>query len=126
MNWVGMTFFSAPGAVFRTNQPFRRVVSGRLLYNSETEVYPAVGDWVAVRRPENGDIALISAVLPRKSHFSRLMAGGRDRRSGGPVSEQVVAANIDVVFIVSALDDNRGFNLRLLERYLTLAWSSGA
>jgi ribosome biogenesis GTPase / thiamine phosphate phosphatase len=65
-------------------------------------------------------------VLPRKSRFSRLEAGGRDRRGGGPVSEQVVAANIDVVFIVSALDDNRGFNLRRLERYLTLAWNSGA
>jgi ribosome biogenesis GTPase len=58
-------------------------------------------------------------VLPRKSRFSRQMAGERS-------DEQIVSANIDSVFIVSGLDGGRSFNLRRLERYLTLAWNSGA
>ena len=77
---------------------------------------PAVGDWVGVkRRPDEGK-ALIFAVLPRRTSFSRKIAGPH-------TEEQVVAANIDTVFLVSAL--GRDFNLRRLERYLTLAWHNG-
>ena len=72
---------------------------------------PAVGDWVVLRD------RLIRAVVPRRSRFSRKVAGET-------TEEQVIAANIDVAFLVSALDHD--FNLRRLERYLLLAWDSGA
>jgi ribosome biogenesis GTPase / thiamine phosphate phosphatase len=78
---------------------------------------PAVGDWVAVAaRPEEG-AATIQAVLPRRTTFSRKVAWNA-------AEEQVLAANIDVVFLLTSL--NEDLNLRRLERYLTLAWESGA
>jgi len=79
--------------------------------------FPAVGDWVAVRPKPDEDAAIIHALLPRKSRFSRKVAGVT-------TEEQVVAANVDTVFLVSGLDHD--FNLRRIERYLTLAWNSGA
>jgi ribosome biogenesis GTPase len=80
---------------------------------------PVVGDWVAVEPAEN-ESPTIRAVLPRRTKFSRRAA----HDPGSDVArEQVVAANVDVVFIVAALTD---VNVRLLERYLTLAWESGA
>jgi ribosome biogenesis GTPase len=76
-----------------------------------------VGDWVAIAaRPEEG-AATIHAVLPRKSRFSRKAVGGR-------TEEQMLAANVDTVLLVSGLDDD--FNVRRIERYLTLAWEGGA
>ncbi|UCF89177.1 MAG: GTPase RsgA, partial [bacterium] len=78
---------------------------------------PAVGDWVAVRLPEGDGLGTILAILPRKSSFSRNAAGRT-------VSEQVVAANVDEVFIITDLD--RDLNLRRLERYITLVYNSGA
>lgn len=77
--------------------------------------YPAVGDWVMVSL-EGGE-AVIHKVLDRKSCFERKAAGRKNEA-------QVVAANIDLVFICMAL--NQDFNLRRLERYLSVAWSSGA
>jgi ribosome biogenesis GTPase / thiamine phosphate phosphatase len=74
---------------------------------------------VVVKPLVNEQKSIIQAVLPRKSKFSRKVAGER-------TEEQVVSANIDTVFIVSGLDGGRNFNLRRIERYLTLAWSSGA
>jgi ribosome biogenesis GTPase len=93
-------------------------VSGRLRHHAGTRAdFPAVGDWVAIDPPEaDGDVR-IRAVLPRSSRFSR-------RAAGDPTEEQVVAANIDVVFLVSGLD--RDFNPRRIERYLLTAWDSGA
>jgi len=79
--------------------------------------YPAVGDWVALRPPAGDGRALIHAVLPRRSKFSRKAAGQR-------TDEQVVAANVDSIFLVSGLDGD--FNPRRIERYLTAAWDSGA
>src|SRR5829696_2629054 len=79
--------------------------------------YPAIGDWVALRPPTGHGQALIHAVLPRKGKFSRKVAGQR-------TEEQVVAANIDTIFLVSGLDAD--FNPRRIERYLTAAWDSGA
>lgn len=76
---------------------------------------PAVGDWVAVRT--SGALAVIEAVLPRATLLSR-------RRVGRASAEQVVAANVDVAFVVTSA--NRDFNLRRLERHLSLVWSSGA
>ncbi|WDL99446.1 ribosome small subunit-dependent GTPase A [Alicyclobacillus sp. ALC3] len=78
--------------------------------------YPAVGDWVAVQGPQGGT-AVIHAVLPRKSKFSR-------KEAGSVTEEQIIAANVDTVFLVTAL--NHDFNLRRLERMLILAWESGA
>jgi ribosome biogenesis GTPase len=78
---------------------------------------PAVGDWVAVAaRPDEG-AATIHAVLPRRTKFSRKVALDA-------AEEQVLAANVDTVFLLMSL--NEDFNLRRLERYITMAWESGA
>jgi ribosome biogenesis GTPase len=85
--------------------------------------YPVVGDWVAVvPRPGDGR-ATIHAILPRASAFARKAAVGASSRHAQAI-EQVVAANIDTAVIVMGLDHD--YNPRRLERYLTLAWSSGA
>jgi len=82
---------------------------------------PAVGDWVALDPPGGRDAPTIRAVLPRRTKFSRLAA----HDPGSDVTrEQVVAANVDVVFIVASLVDD--LSPRRFERYLTLAWESGA
>jgi ribosome biogenesis GTPase len=72
---------------------------------------------VAVRKRPEEDRGVILAVLPRRSAFTR-------RAAGNPTGEQVVAANVDVVFVVMGLD--RDYNLRRLERYLLMARESGA
>ena len=92
-------------------------VAGRLRHNAAARTdFPAVGDWVAVA-PQEGPEARIHGVLPRFSRFSR-------RAAGDPTEEQIVAANIDTVFLVTGLDGN--FNPRRIERYLVVAWESGA
>jgi ribosome biogenesis GTPase len=78
---------------------------------------PAVGDWVALRIDDAGDRTLIKAVLPRLGKFSRKSAGEW-------TDEQVIAANIDTVFLVSGLDGD--LNPRRIERYLLLAAQSHA
>ena len=94
------------------------VCTGKLLHTADArEALPAVGDWVAVC-PRPGEAhADIHAVLPRKTKFSRRAAGD----AGG---EQILAANVDTVFLVTGLDAN--YNLRRIERYLAVAWESGA
>jgi ribosome biogenesis GTPase / thiamine phosphate phosphatase len=93
-------------------------VSGRLRHRAATRAeFPAVGDWVAVQPPEHSGDSRIVAVLPRRSRFSR-------RAAGDPTEEQVVAANIDTVFLVAGLDGD--FNPRRIERYLLVAFESGA
>jgi ribosome biogenesis GTPase len=93
-------------------------VSGRLRHGASGRVdFPTVGDWVVLELPQTGGDARIRAVLPRATWFSR-------RAAGNPTEEQVVAANIDVVFLVSGLDHD--FNPRRIERYLVTAWDSGA
>ena len=95
----------------------RTDVAGRLSHDAAAGDLPAVGDWVAVAaRPAEGT-GTIQAVLPRRTKFSRKVALAASE-------EQVIAANIDTVFLVTSLNDD--FNLRRLERYLTLAWESGA
>ncbi len=94
----------------------RADVAGRLTHEAASGELPAVGDWVAVRPREEGR-ATVHAVLPRRSKFSRKEAWGR-------TAEQVVAANVDTVFLVSGLGPD--VNPRRLERYLTMAWESGA
>ncbi|MGM9551510.1 MAG: ribosome small subunit-dependent GTPase A [Clostridia bacterium] len=93
-------------------------VSGKLRYNAKCmSDFPAVGDFVVSDCNSDEGFAIIHNVLPRKSVFIRKGAGT------GNV-EQVVAANIDTVFICMSL--NNDFNLRRLERYLSVAWNSGA
>ncbi len=77
---------------------------------------PAVGDWVAIDLPRDGE-AVVHAVLPRRGKFSR-------RAVGGEALEQIVAANVDVALIVAAL--NHDFNPRRIERYVAAAWDGGA
>lgn len=89
-------------------------VSGRMRHEG---FFPAVGDWVVLSAASAGSEAAIHGILPRKSKFSRKVAGSE-------IKEQVVAANVDTVFIVSSL--NGDFNPRRLERYITVAWDSGA
>jgi ribosome biogenesis GTPase len=76
-----------------------------------------VGDWVAIRTTPGEATGTIEAILPRRSKFSRKVAGEL-------TEEQIVAANIDTVFIVMGLDGD--YNPRRLERYLLLAYESGA
>lgn len=91
--------------------------SGRLRHEARGRGdLPAVGDWVAIRQRPN-ETASIRAVLPRRGAFSRKAAGAR-------TDEQIVAANVDTVFLVTGLDGD--FNVRRIERYLTVAWESGA
>lgn len=93
-------------------------VSGRLRYDAKKPSdFSAVGDFVMIDPNSSLDHATIHAVLPRKSVFIRKAAGTENR-------EQVVAANIDVVFVCMSL--NHDFNLRRLERYLAAAFESGA
>lgn len=92
-------------------------VSGKLRFEADSKgKFPTVGDWVAVFVHSNEKKATIHALLPRKSVFSRKVAGQI-------IDEQVIAANIDTVFIVIGLDLN--FNLRRIERYLSVACESG-
>ncbi|MBD3236250.1 MAG: ribosome small subunit-dependent GTPase A [Candidatus Eisenbacteria bacterium] len=108
---------SASGAV-------RARLSGRLRHHaSSAGEFPTTGDWVAVRslgQAEGaGSQVMIHALLPRQSAFRRqaVIAGGRTQ-------EQTVAANVDVAFLVSGLDIE--FNVRRIERYVSIAWDSGA
>jgi ribosome biogenesis GTPase len=97
---------------------FSSGVSGRMRYSAGSKAdLPAVGDWVALEPHQTEGSATIHGVLPRKSKFCRKVAWVR-------TEEQVLAANIDFAFLVSGLD--RDFNVRRLERYLTLTWESGA
>lgn len=95
------------------------VISGKMRYAAlERSDFPAVGDWVVLEYRAESMIdhedqdAVIQSILPRKSKFSRKVAGKTSE-------EQIVATNIDTVFLVNAL--NLDFNVRRIERYLTLA-----
>lgn len=97
---------------------FLAELSGRLRHEAAGSAeLPAVGDWVLVSFRQNEGRATIHRILPRMGKFSRKSAGRQ-------TEEQIVAANVDVVFLVSSL--NREFNPRRIERYLALAWESGA
>jgi ribosome biogenesis GTPase len=125
--WAGKPHVQ-PGRVFiEFNYLFRVYVAageleatltGRLKHHADSRSeLPAVGDWVVVRKRPDDERGSIVAVLPRRSRFSRKMAGQ-------VTDEQVVATNVNVVFIVMAFDAD--FSLRRLERYLILGRDSGA
>jgi ribosome biogenesis GTPase len=102
-----------PCELFTELGPMGGIPSGKLT----DEELPAVGDWVAVRPVEGEKKAVIEAVLPRRTAFTRKEAFKR-------TVAQVVAANVDTVFVVTAF--GLDLNPRRLERYLTSAWDSGA
>lgn len=119
---------AAVGRVLLQERGFYRVVSeageqmaevsGRLRHGAKGAAdFPAVGDFVWLEGGAAQGNAVIQGILPRRSVFVR-------RAAGSGCAEQVVAANIDTVFICMAL--NGDFNLRRLERYLAVAWDSGA
>ncbi len=131
----GLTpFFSAQAALYPGETIGRVMMQGRDVCKVITEEavlfaevsgkcrsqkeFPAVGDFVMLDRAdgESGH-GQIQRILARKSVFER-------KAAGQPNAAQVVAANIDIVFICSSL--NNDFNLRRLERYLAIAWDSGA
>jgi ribosome biogenesis GTPase len=101
-------FFSGGDSWATLRGAFRQSAASR-------EALPAVGDWVLVR-PDHPR-ATIHALFQRRTKFARKAAGAR-------TEQQIVAANIDTLFLVSSL--NLDFNPRRLERYLALAWESGA
>jgi ribosome biogenesis GTPase len=93
-------------------------ITGRMRHAAASPAdLPAVGDWVAVRPRPEGEGTIVHAVLPRRTVFSRKTAWAE-------TVEQIVAANVDVAFLVTTLTAE--LSARRLERYLTTAWESGA
>ena len=92
-------------------------VSGRLRHEAREAGHPAAGDWVALTANAGGGTATIHAILPRRTAFVR-------RAADSVQTLQVIAANIDVVFIATSM--NADLNPRRLERFLAAAWQSGA
>lgn len=93
-------------------------ISGKFRFENERlESLPAVGDFVLISQENADSVAIIHTVLNRKSSFLRTSVGNSNEN-------QVVASNIDTVFICMSLNNN--FNLSRLERYLGVAWDSGA
>jgi ribosome biogenesis GTPase len=104
--------------VYSTHGELLAEVAGRLRHQAAgRQDLPAVGDWVAIRVRAAERRATIHAILPRRGRFSRKAAGDETR-------EQVLAANVDTVFLVTGLDGD--YNPRRIERYLVTAWDSGA
>ncbi|WP_091740945.1 ribosome small subunit-dependent GTPase A [Phenylobacterium immobile] len=95
----------------------RAKISGRLREGAAEAGYPAVGDWVALSLEGGEGAAVIQEVLPRRTAFVRRAADSTQRT-------QVIAANIDVAFVVTSL--NADLNPRRIERFLAAAWQSGA
>lgn len=119
--YIGRVAFESKGLykVMTEENTVVAKVLGKLIYNSNGRVdYPAVGDWVILDRDsDKSGEAIIYGILSRKSKFSRKAP---DRK----IEEQIVAVNIDYVFICMSL--NNDFNIRKLERYISVAYDSGA
>ncbi len=112
--------------VHTENGELRAQTAGALRHRAQSMAdLPAVGDWVALLARADEGIAMITAVLPRRSTFSRkaVLSGGMPD-TGGKTDEQVVATNIDTAFLVCGLDAD--YNVRRIERYLAVAYDSGA
>ncbi len=113
-----------PGRITADYGQMLQVISGsgehlvnRPVKRQGSDMEFAVGDWVAMENSSDSQSILIRDVLPRKTKFSRAAAGIE-------VKEQIVASNVDTVFLIQSL--NRDFNMKRLERYLIAAWESGA
>lgn len=107
--------FGQQWTVFGEKGPVRALWRGN---HHACDLTPAIGDWVLAHPLPDAELTLdIRHILPRKATMVR-------KRPGKAVQEQVLAANMDVVFILSSV--NRDFNASRLERYLTMVWQSGA
>jgi len=112
VNWLSRGLYK----LFTEHGEQEARLSGRLRHRAESSSdLPAVGDWVAFR--ESGDVIVIDSVLARRTKFSR-------KAAGRTAEEQIVAANVDKVLLLTGLDND--YNLRRIERYLAIAWESGA
>ncbi|MDD4343871.1 MAG: ribosome small subunit-dependent GTPase A [Eubacteriales bacterium] len=102
-----------------TNEELTGEVSGKFRFSATSPTsFPAVGDYVMVdRESDSAGNGIIHELIPRKSLLAR-KAAGNERIT------QIIAANIDYIFICMSL--NNDFNLRRIERYLAIAWDSGA
>jgi len=109
----GMPLVATEAGIVRA-EPAMHLVKTR----GESGSRAVVGDWVALAHPEGHDLTIIEAILPRSSAFTR-------KDPGEQTDEQVLIANVDVVFVVQSLS-GKGINVRRLERELVLAWESGA
>ncbi|WP_339321252.1 ribosome small subunit-dependent GTPase A [Paenibacillus sp. FSL W8-0194] len=93
-------------------------MSGKMKHGLQSGApYPAVGDWVEFQMLEGEDRGVIHGILDRKTNISRQKAGAKSAQ------EQLIAANVDVLFLVTSLNDD--YNPRRMERYLIMAWNSG-
>ena len=102
---------------------YAAVILGKLRHEAESMAdFPAVGDWVLVKLKTEEKKAVIHHVLPRKTKVSRDTTTRKGRQQ--IADEQVLVANVDTIFLVTALDQE--LNLRRIERYLTMIWDSGA
>ncbi len=106
--------------VFCEEGEYTAKIAGSIRHRAKNKgMYPAVGDWVAIKLRKEEETARIQEILPRQTKFSRkIILSATD--------EQVVATNITTVFIVTSLEGEKDFNLRRIERYLALAKESGA
>jgi ribosome biogenesis GTPase / thiamine phosphate phosphatase len=114
-------------SVFTSEGEFKATVADKLWFNTfDRQELPAVGDWVMLSNEESCEQLKIQKIMERKSTLSRqsIASHGRKFEKSGTSEEQVVATNIDTVIMVIALDFD--YNLRKIERYLTLMWNSGA
>lgn len=114
---IGRVFNSQKGGykLLSEQGEFFAILRGKFRQNEE--YIPAVGDWVIFKSIENDKKAVIHYRLPRRTKFSRKI---KDVKT----EEQVISANIDILFIVQSLDEN--FNLRRIERFLATCWESKA
>lgn len=101
---------------------FARLKKGSF-YDNPNAIYPTIGDFVMIEWNSMGDSQIIET-LKRDSSFSRASSSADRNHEMHTQHEQLVAANFDYIFIMQSLNDN--FNIRRIERYLTLAWESGA
>jgi len=116
-----------PARVVRVDREFPLVAAESGVVRAEPAVHlvksrgvgsrAVVGDWVALSRPDGHDLGIVEAILPRSTAFAR-------KDPGEQTGEQVLIANVDLVFVVQSLS-GRGLNVRRLERELVLAWESG-
>lgn len=103
--------------LIHTGDEEKRVTAAGRLSHKKDLLFPVIGDWVMVK--DN----VISTVIPRKNALSRGAAGAHEKKGTPSTSAQTIAANLDHVFIVTGTD--RDFNLRRIERYLTLIYNCG-
>lgn len=106
-------------SVMTENRELQAKISGKFRHETKNPIsLPVVGDYVIIDKPGNDDgITFINSVLPRKSLIVRKAAGTGNQ-------SQAIVANIDTIFICTSL--NKDFNQRRIERYLSIAWDSGA